>query len=176
MKHLKWYKLAIGAFVLCLQAIASEWIAPLEAASAQYQNCIETSSVAISTPDSQDNAANTNQLPSKIFQKWRHSFEEDTKDITVYRPFDHTFPPARGRAGIEFRADGEFIDWAIAPTDRLECIPGQWRMEKNGRIRVDFENDTNESRILEIVEYSTDVLKIRKMPASKSSTTLNEDK
>lgn len=82
-------------------------------------------------------------------------------------------PPARGRAGIEFIADGEFIDWAIAPTDRLECIPGQWRVEENGRIRIDFENDTNESRILEIVEYSTDVLKIRQMPASESSTTLN---
>ena len=142
MKHSKWHQLAIGAFILCLQAIALESIVLLEAASAQYLDGIETSSLATSTPDRPDKATDTDRLPSKIFQKWRHSFEEDTKDITVYRPSNYTLPPARGRAGIEFRADGEFIDWAIAPTDRLECIPGQWHVEENGRIRIDFENGT----------------------------------
>lgn len=46
------------------------------------------------------------ELPESIFRKWGHSFEEDSDGVTVYRPSDFSFPRARGRAGIEFKADG----------------------------------------------------------------------
>jgi len=48
-------------------------------------------------------------LPSQIFRRWTHSREEDRADILVYRPKDYPFPPARGREGLEFRKNGEFI-------------------------------------------------------------------
>ena len=46
MKQLKWHRIAISTFVSGLQAIALEWVAPPEAASAY----METASVA--TPPS----------------------------------------------------------------------------------------------------------------------------
>ena len=80
-----------------------------------------------------------NTLPDAILQRWGHSFEEDTDDVTVYRPAEYEFPRARGRAGIEFQPDGTFIDWAIGPADAPRGIYGRWQMEGSGLVRVFFE-------------------------------------
>src|SRR3712207_9425551 len=59
--------------------------------------------------------------------RWLHSFEEDHGDVTVYRPPDHDFPPARGRRGIEFSPDGSFTEWVIGRGDAPQAVPGQGR-------------------------------------------------
>ncbi|WP_020393085.1 hypothetical protein [Kribbella catacumbae] len=46
--------------------------------------------------------------------------------MTVYRRDDFAFPPARGRRGVEFRADGTFTDWLIGRGDAPEAHPGRW--------------------------------------------------
>lgn len=106
------------------------------------------------------------ELPDEIFRKWVHSFEEDTNGITVYRPEEYDFPPARGRGGIEFRPDGVFIDWEIGPTDATRGINGHWKMEGSGRVRVSFEGNVRPPQILEILQIDTGILKVRKLPAS----------
>lgn len=135
---------------------------------AQFPTHKEFVSLSPSTPiiDIQDIAANMNELPNEIFRRWGHSFEEDTEDITVYRPSEYPFPPARGRAGIEFRSDGEFIDWTIGPTDASHGISGHWRMEGSRRVRVYFENNIRAPRVLEIIQYDMEVLKVRQLPVS----------
>ncbi len=105
-------------------------------------------------------------LPDEIFRRWTHSFEEDANGITVYRPVEYEFPRARGRGGIEFRPDGLFIDWEIGPTDASRGINGRWKVEDPGRVRVSFEGNVREPRILEILQCDAEILKVRELPAS----------
>lgn len=42
-------------------------------------------------------------LPSAIFRKWIHSHEVDSGGLTIYRPEDYPFPPARRAHGRESR-------------------------------------------------------------------------
>jgi hypothetical protein len=62
--------------------------------------------------------------------RWTHSFEEDHDGLTVYRRDDFAFPPARGRRGVEFGADGTFTDWLIgrgdAPQADAQGNSGRW--------------------------------------------------
>jgi hypothetical protein len=50
--------------------------------------------------------------------------------LTVYRRDDFAFPPARGRRGVEFRADGAFTDWLIGRGDAAQAggqgSAGRW--------------------------------------------------
>ncbi len=102
-----------------------------------------------------------NGLPSDIFQGWVHSFEEDTSGVTVYRSAGYAFSPARGRAGIEFKKDGTFVDWGIGAADASSAINGHWHIIGPGRVRISFEEDVRPSRELEILECDAGVLKIR---------------
>ncbi len=106
-----------------------------------------------------------NGLPNEVFQRWGHSFEEDTADITAYRPTGYAFPLARGRAGIEFRSDGTFIDWTIGPTDASQGISGYWQMEDPSHVRVSFEGNIRAPRVLEIIQCNAKVLKVRQRSA-----------
>ena len=47
--------------------------------------------------------------------------------MTVYRRDDFAFPPARGRRGVEFRADGTFVEWLIGRGDAPEGRTGRWQ-------------------------------------------------
>ena len=64
-----------------------------------------------------------------IVGQWIHSHEEDTQDVTVYRPASYDFPPSRGRMGFEFRKDGKLIYYGIARADGSDQIPGSWVIE-----------------------------------------------
>ena len=107
-----------------------------------------------------------NISPGDICRRWGHSFEEDTGDITVYRPADYQFPRARGRAGIEFMADGEFIDWTIGPADAPNGLRGRWQIEGPGRVNVTFEAIDRKPIVFEIASYDDEVLQVRRLPAS----------
>lgn len=65
-------------------------------------------------------------LPASLFQHWLHSREEDAEGVNVYRPMSYPFPPARGRPGFEFRANGEFFVYEIAAADGWQPLPGHW--------------------------------------------------
>jgi hypothetical protein len=110
--------------------------------------------------------ATMNDMPNELFQKWGHSFEEDTGDIVVYRPAHYDFPRARGRAGIEFRADGEFVDWTIGPGDAQQGVNGRWQVEAPGRMRISFAGAIRPPRVLEIVQCDANMLRVRQRPAS----------
>jgi hypothetical protein len=63
---------------------------------------------------------------------WRHSHEEDTRGVMVFRRSGFAFPPSRGRTGYEFAADGTFVEHGIGPTDRPTRTPGHWVFDPNG--------------------------------------------
>lgn len=99
------------------------------------------------------------QIPNELCKKWRHSFEEDRDGLIVYRPESFTFPPARGRSGIEFRHDGTFIKTNIGSTDIIKDYKSQWQIINPHNLKVSIGKDEQN---LEIIECKSDLLKIRK--------------
>jgi hypothetical protein len=106
-------------------------------------------------------------LPSSIFQRWIHSREEDVGDILVYRPLDYPFPPARGREGLEFRENGEFILYQIGAADRNVGIPGKWSIKETNVVDIQFPNQAASSYTLTILECNEQILKVRQTTADE---------
>ncbi|MEG3960538.1 hypothetical protein QT982_34815 [Microcoleus sp. herbarium2] len=107
-------------------------------------------------------------LPSQIFRRWTHSHEEDREDILVYRPKDYPFPPARGREGLEFRKNGEFIRYQIGATDRILAVPGRWSIQNTNKVKVRFPNQSVSSYTLTILECDEQILKVRQTAGATS--------
>lgn len=97
-----------------------------------------------------------------LTRQWVHSFEEDSGDLTTYRPADYQFPPARGRAGIEFHADGTFTERQIGPADALVEVRGRWQYGGSGLVRVSFDDPGRPERMFEIVECTDQKLQVRR--------------
>lgn len=79
-------------------------------------------------------------LSTKVVGKWWHSQEENTYPITenIYRPDSYNFPPARGRKGLEFLPNGDFVYHYPGPTDIPMTTEGKWSMFGNSRIFIRF--------------------------------------
>ena len=99
-------------------------------------------------------------LPEEIYKHWIHSFEEDTKDIKVFRPEYYNFPRARGRDVFEIKENGEFIKFGTEPTDRIVKDYGRWKVEGREKITVSFEKEEFTSFTIHIISFSNDVLRI----------------
>lgn len=104
------------------------------------------------------------ELPGGLFQRWMHSFEEDNEGVTVYRPADYPFPPARGRGGMEFASDGRFIDRPVGRGDAQDTVVGRWELAGGGRLTVTVPGSGRPERELEIVHCDERVLKLRQAP------------
>ena len=91
--------------------------------------------------------------------RWMHSFEEDHDGILVYRPADYPVPRARGRAGIEFRPDGTYVDWAIGRGDANEARPGRWEPASDASVRVSTAG--GDEHVLQVVVAEPDRLEVR---------------
>jgi hypothetical protein len=100
-------------------------------------------------------------LPSPIFRRWTHSHEEDRGDILVYRPNDYSFPPARGRKGLEFCENGEFLYYPIGPADRSLAVPGRWIIQQSNVVEIQFADRSIPSYLLTILECNDQMLKVR---------------
>jgi hypothetical protein len=95
----------------------------------------------------------------RLSRRWLHSFEEDHEGIQVYRPSGHPFPPARGRAGIEFRPDGTFLDLPVGRGDANEVRPCRWYREPRGPVHVHA--GSGEPRIMEVLHLEPDRLEVQ---------------
>lgn len=102
------------------------------------------------------------QGAAPISGSWTHSFEEDQGDVQVYRPtHSFAFPPARGRDTLEFAEGGELTERTPGPDDRPRDRAGRWTALGMNRFRLGDTADTA-SRIIEVVEHTPEILKIRK--------------
>lgn len=100
------------------------------------------------------------QGPKELYQKWRHSFEEDKNDIMVFRPEIFNFPLARGRSGMEFKDDGTFIQTNIGSTDVNQSFKGQWEMENSHNLNVYVAGNKQN---FEIIQCENNMLKVRNL-------------
>lgn len=102
-------------------------------------------------------------LPRPIFRRWTHSREEDQGDILIYRPNDYSFPPARGREGLEFNENGEFLHFSIGSVDRSLAVPGRWSIQQTNVVEIQFLDRSIPSYVLTILECNEQLLKVRRM-------------
>ncbi|SDL95797.1 hypothetical protein [Nonomuraea jiangxiensis] len=101
--------------------------------------------------------------PSGLVGCWLHSYEEDGETTAVYRPSDHPFPPSRRvRRGLEFRADGTFVELRPGPDDRPRPVTGHWRAGEGGRVRVAFPPGQGAPIELTVVSCADDRLVLAK--------------
>jgi hypothetical protein len=94
---------------------------------------------------------------------WTHSHEEDQGDILIYRPtHSFAFPPSRGRETLEFGEGGELTKKAPGPDDRSRTGVSRWTALGMNRFRLEGIADTP-GQVIEVVEYTPEILKIRKL-------------
>jgi len=104
---------------------------------------------------------NKRDLSNSLFNHWVHSYEDDTKDTNVYRPSTYDFPLSMGRGGFEIKANGEFIQYKIAPADGLDKFIGNWEQIGDKKISIDFKNDNLKSQKLYIISVNDTILKVK---------------
>lgn len=103
--------------------------------------------------------------PEALINKWGHSHEEDAEGLQVYRPHTYDFPLARGREWVEFKKDGSFIQYDIAPADGNIALPGTWKQDpdKSNILLIELKNKPDANYRMEIIELNKNVLKFRKV-------------
>lgn len=101
------------------------------------------------------------ELSPTLFRRWLHVPEEDDPDVRVYRPAEYPLPPARGRGGIEFHADGTYADVRPGPVDApVLSEPRPWTTERSGRL-VLHDDAGRATTAFEIMDLGDDVLRLR---------------
>jgi hypothetical protein len=102
-----------------------------------------------------------------LFQRWTHLHENDKDGIEEYRNQSYDFPLARGRTGFEFKQDGTFIQYDIAPTDGSMAVPGTWKIaDAENKIQIQVKSplqDEPEQYTLEVIELTKEVLKVKRV-------------
>jgi len=103
------------------------------------------------------------EIDSRLLcKRWLHSYEEDTAEQIVFRPASFNFPPARGRDGFELRPDQSMMELRIGPTDRIEEVPGKWRLDHGDRLLFYEQSSSNPTRAMQIMSADQDRLVIKK--------------
>lgn len=105
--------------------------------------------------------ANKQTSDKALYKKWIHSYEDDEGDVKAYRPDTYKFPPARGRSGMSFKENGEFIKHNIHPADRGTVpVNGRWEaLPDNKTFNITLEDES--SYKIEIVSLKEDILKVK---------------
>lgn len=67
--------------------------------------------------------------PDALAQEWKHSNEEDSDDVIVYRPARTPMPPARGRRAFSLAPDGTLKRSGPGPDDRPRIAEGTWSLD-----------------------------------------------
>lgn len=101
------------------------------------------------------------ETPPDIIGVWLHSYEEDTETAALYRPQHYPFRPSRRpRRGLEFRADGTFVELLPGPADRPREVTGSWQRREDGRVRVSFPEGGRTPYELAVLSCADGVLRI----------------
>jgi hypothetical protein len=88
--------------------------------------------------EAQPEVAVATYLLEGVLGEWRHSFEEDTGDVQVYRPADFDFPPSFGRDGFDLHRRGHYVAHEIATADGTRAVTGRWSVTGTVTIRVEL--------------------------------------
>ena len=100
-------------------------------------------------------------MPAEIFQRWIHSYEDDTPDTIVYHTSDYDFPLSRGRRGFEIKENGTCIRFDIGSNDLPRKVIGKWKVEGE-KIKMCFTDKELKTEDLNIFSCDKNTLQIKK--------------
>jgi hypothetical protein len=100
-------------------------------------------------------------IPDLLQKRWLHSHEEDSDTGMVFRPASFKFPPSRGRAGFDLKANNKFIEIGIAAADGPQESAGTWKLFDN-KLELYKPSSSKPARTLQIVSADKDRLVVRK--------------
>ena len=98
----------------------------------------------------------------KIYKHWLRHHEIEKDEVHIYRPTNYKFPFSRGREGFEFKNNGEFISYDIAPACGIEQVRGRWEVVEQNKIKVTFSDQSKKNHLLNIISCDDDILKIKR--------------
>ncbi|MEA5515175.1 hypothetical protein [Nodularia sp. UHCC 0506] len=101
--------------------------------------------------------SNTSEL---LCRSWRHAYEESHPDFITYYSQDYPLPASRGRPGMSFQSNGEFIKETIAPSCGFNYTHGSWHWQPNGNVLIDLPSERC-SYELEIVSLTETQLRVK---------------
>jgi hypothetical protein len=83
---------------------------------------------------------------------WLRSPEEEDGPVRVYRPAGYSFPPARGREGVRFDADGGFAYIGPGAADVPGVDDGTWcaTEQDTAVLTADVDGQVITLRIIEV--------------------------
>jgi hypothetical protein len=99
--------------------------------------------------------------PDLLQKRWLHSHEEDSDTEMVFRPASFKFPPSRGRAGFDLKANTSYVDIGIAPADGPQESSGTWKVDGSNLELVNPSSSTP-VRTLQILSVDKNRLVVRK--------------
>lgn len=99
----------------------------------------------------------------KLIGTWNHSVEEQTDSVLVFRPEAYKLPRVRGREKMEFKENGDYIYYQIAPSDGYLKLNGAFELhEKDNILSVTFiKQDKQYSKHYEILKLSQEILMLK---------------
>jgi hypothetical protein len=97
---------------------------------------------------------------SALINDWRHSYEEDTELLKVYRPSEYDFPIGWGRSGMKIDPKGAFTLFYVAPNDAIGAAEGNWQLNKN-ILNINFLDPERPDMTMEIQEVDKTILRIK---------------
>ncbi len=97
----------------------------------------------------------------RVSGHWIHVREEDSDNEMVFRPAGTDLPPARGRMGLELRADGSFAETGLGASDVPEAATGRWALDGD-LITLSEGASQGVPREMEVVSADESKLVIRK--------------
>lgn len=106
------------------------------------------------------------EISKNFFQNWKHSYEDKVEDGTAFRPSNHKFPPSRGRKGFEFKSDGSFTAYMIAPTDGYDIKPGKWTRVGKDILELDFDDEKMPNQKMKIISVTSEMLVVKEVNES----------
>jgi hypothetical protein len=99
--------------------------------------------------------------PDLLQKRWLHSHEEDSDSEMVFRPASFKFPPSRGRAGFDLKANKSYVDIGIAPADGPQESSGTWTVDGN-TLELFNPSSSTPARTLQILSVDKNRLVVRK--------------
>ena len=96
-----------------------------------------------------------------LCQEWIHSYEEDTKEIKVYRPASYDFPFGWNREKMKIMENRVIVLYEIAPNDAMNSTKASWDLDES-TLKIVFPNNSRETVEYTIVECNKTILKLKK--------------
>lgn len=101
-------------------------------------------------------------VPDLLQKEWKHSYEESSGNIEIYRPSDYkTFAPSHFRQVYSFKNNGQCDYLVLHPADAHYMTNGTYTYNPDSKIVMVKAKDGKQVVQFEVLELGADIMKIQ---------------